>query len=286
VTGAAGQVGLSLTQSALPGFEIHPASRAELDVCDEALVCRYVENHGPDLVINAAAYTAVDRAETDIEQAIRANVIGPRNLALAVKSLSSSRMIHISTDFVFDGRRNTPYCPQDATGPLSVYGRTKLEGEQEVQRILGHRALLVRTGWVYSATGSNFLLTMLRLLRRDAAVRVVEDQVGTPTAAHSLARALWAFAARPDLSGIFHWSDAGVASWYDFSVGIAEEAAAAGLLPKTFSVAPIRSIEYPTAAARPTYSVLDKHTSVEALGIAPTHWRTNLRSVIKELQLA
>jgi dTDP-4-dehydrorhamnose reductase len=195
-------------------------------------------------------------------------------------------LLHISTDFVFDGRSYSPYRPTDATGPLGVYGATKLAGEQAVLKTLGHRATVVRTAWVYAAQGRNFLRTMLRLMNERGAVRVVADQIGTPTAAPSLAEVLWKFAARPDQSGVFHWADSGVASWYDFAVAIAEEGAPRGLINRVVQVTPVTTAEYPAPAARPAFSVLDKRSTLAALDIVPVHWRAKLRLVMDGLAVA
>jgi dTDP-4-dehydrorhamnose reductase len=192
--------------------------------------------------------------------------------------------VYVSTDFVFDGAQGRPYAPDDVPNPLSVYGRTKLAGEEVVRRTFAGAALVVRTAWVYSAVGQNFALTMLRLMRERDAVDVVSDQIGSPTWAESLARALWAAAARPEVRGTHHWTDAGVASWYDFAVAIQEEALAAGLLARPVPVRPLRTEEYPTPARRPAYSVLATSQTREALGLPAVHWRTNLRLMLQGIR--
>lgn len=280
ITGAGGQVGRALVAQAPPATNVRAVSHGELDIGDAAAVDRYVGDFRPEVIINAAAYTAVDKAENDEAAAIRGNIEGPRHLAVAAAA-TDARLIHISTDFVFDGRSSTPYKPDDATNPLGVYGRTKLAGERAVLEALGDRAAVVRTSWVYAAQGGNFMRTMLRLMSERGAVRVIADQVGTPTAAHSLAEVLWRLAGQREMTGVFHWSDAGVASWYDFAVAIAEEAHARGLLPKLPQVTPIATHEYPTPAVRPSYSVLDKSASYAALQLTPVHWRENLRRILE-----
>jgi dTDP-4-dehydrorhamnose reductase len=282
VTGAAGQVGRSLARSAPKDTRLLPVSHRDLDIADGDAVLAYVRSHAPELIINAAAHTAVDRAESEPELAQRVNADGPRHLAAAARAVGA-RLIHISTDFVFDGKSSVPYRPQDPTAPLSVYGRTKLTGERAVLETLPDRAAIVRTAWVYAAEGNNFVRTMLRVMNANGAVRVVADQVGTPTAADSLAQTLWKIASDPRITGIHHWTDAGVASWYDFAVAIAEEGAALGLVPPTVTVTPIATADYPTPAHRPTYSVLDK-TSLAAHGMVPAHWRRQLRAVLGEMQ--
>lgn len=283
LTGASGQLGQALRRCVPLAVELHAVDRTQLDISDAAQVNSLVNALRPQLIINAAAYTAVDKAESDEAAATRGNVDGPRNLANAIRDMDQARLLQVSTDFVFDGRSSSPYRPQDATNPLSVYGKTKLAGEQAVLSTLGARAAIIRTAWVYAAQGRNFLRTMLRLMNERGAVRVVTDQVGTPTAAHSLAQVLWQFALRPDLNGIYHWTDAGVASWYDFAVIIAEEARSLGVLTREASIAPIATHEYPTPAKRPAFSVLDKAATYAALNVAPAHWRERLREVLREV---
>jgi dTDP-4-dehydrorhamnose reductase len=285
IAGAAGQVGRALLSCIPQGSSVLGLTRADLDISDANSVEQRARAERPDVIICAGAYTAVDRAESEPELAARINIEGPRNLAQAAHEIGA-RLVHISTDFVFDGSASIAYRPDSPTNPLSVYGRTKLAGEQAVQSILPDRSVIVRTAWVYAVQGKNFLRTMLRLMESKGHVRVVADQIGTPTAAISLAKVLWALADRPDLSGVYHWTDAGVASWYDFAVAIAEEGAAVGLLPATVRVEPITTAEYPTPARRPSFSVLDSRTCVAALGLTPPHWRAALRTELKELKNA
>jgi dTDP-4-dehydrorhamnose reductase len=282
ITGAGGQVGRALLSTAPTTFQVLGISHGDLDIGDAKAVSEYFRLHSPDVVINAAAYTAVDRAESEPDLALRVNGEGPRNLAAAARD-SGARLVHISTDFVFDGAGSMPYRPDAPTGPLSVYGVTKLAGEKAVLEVLPERSVLVRTAWVYAADGTNFVRTMLRVMNANRAVRVVADQVGTPTAARGLAETLWKIVAQPQIAGIHHWTDAGVASWYDFAVAIAEEGASLGLVPADVTVAPIATVDYPTPARRPSYSVLDK-TSLTSLGLVPTHWRARLRGVLGEMQ--
>jgi dTDP-4-dehydrorhamnose reductase len=282
VTGARGQVGRAVIDAALPSMQIIAVGHGELDIGDAQAVDRFVGDTRPDVIVNAAAYTAVDRAETEAEQARRANATGPANLARAAAA-TAARLIHLSTDFVFDGKTTAPYRPDDPANPLNVYGTTKRAGEIAVREILPARSVVLRTAWVYDATGRNFLLTMLRLMRERGTVRVVADQFGTPTASHSLALAIWVTIAKSSVAGIHHWTDSGVASWYDFAVAIAEESALAGKLSAAAEVIPISSSEYPMPAKRPGFSVLDKAATTAALGMTPPHWRKSLRKVIGEI---
>lgn len=276
ITGARGQLGRALIATAPESAVLDATDVAELDICDAAAVAAHLAATRPDLVINAAAYTAVDRAESDEAAAHRINAEAVGNLARAAGD-TGARLVHVSTDFVFDGRQSTPYAPDAAPNPLSAYGRTKLAGEQAA----GAEALIVRTAWVYAAQGGNFVHTMLRLMAERDQVRVVADQIGTPTHATGLAEAIWSLSAR-DARGIFHHTDSGAASWYDFAVAIQEEALARGLLTREIPVEPIATADYPTPAMRPAYSVLDKSATAALIGTAP-HWRTRLRRMIEEL---
>ncbi|MDE0929084.1 MAG: dTDP-4-dehydrorhamnose reductase [Halioglobus sp.] len=280
VVGAGGQLGQELQRTSGPDIECLPMTRAQLDIADLAVVTQCLAAAAPQLVINAAAYTAVDKAESEVDAAQRGNVAGPLALAQACAQ-QGVRLIHISTDFVFDGSASQPYKPDAATAPLGEYGRSKRAGELAVQSVIP-QALILRTGWVYSRYGSNFVKTMLRLMSERDDLAVVADQVGTPTWAHGLAEAVWACAARPQLSGIYHWSDAGVCSWYDFAVAICEEALALGLLASTVKIRPITALEYPTPAQRPAYSVLDKTDSWRDFAVAGVHWRQQLRAMLED----
>jgi len=283
VTGASGQVGKELLRLAPPGVDLRPLARQQLDISDARAVRAQVAAFEPAVIINAAAYTAVDKAESEPDLSRAINTEGPRHLAAAALAIPGCRLLHISTDYSFDGRSAHAYKPEDATNPLSVYGRTKRDGERAVLEVLGDRAVVLRTAWVYAAEGRNFLLTMLRLMRERGAVRVVADQRGTPTAADSIAHALWSIAQRPQVRHILHWTDAGEATWYDFAVAIAEEGLAAGLLSKPPQVTPISTAEYPTPATRPANSVLDSRKSIALLGITPTHWRDSLRATLARI---
>jgi dTDP-4-dehydrorhamnose reductase len=279
VTGAGGQLGRSLLAAVPAGAETVGLDRAALDIANADAIEAAFAEHRPTLVINAAAYTAVDKAEDERDAAFAINAEAPGLLAAAA-ARAGARFLHVSTDFVFDGRQSHPYRPDDAVAPLGVYGASKQAGEARVAAAYPS-ALIVRTSWVYAARGKNFLLTMLRLLRERGQVRVVADQIGTPAHAAALARALWAMAAT-DAAGIVHWADAGTASWYDFAQAIAEEAEAAGLLAPGWQVDPISTAEFPTPARRPAYSVFDR-TSGWALAGQARHWRAELRDALKEI---
>jgi dTDP-4-dehydrorhamnose reductase len=281
ITGAGGQVGRLLRATCPAGIELVACAHGDLDIGDAGAVREKLERERPDAILNAAAYTAVDKAESEPQRARRINSEGPGHLATGARQIGA-RLVHISTDFVFDGHASSPYRPEALTHPLSVYGSTKRDGERAVLEALPDRSVIVRTAWVYAAEGANFMRTMLHLMGERRAVRVVADQVGTPTAARPLAEVLWQVVVRPEIRGIHHWTDAGVASWYDFAVAIAEEGAALELLPATVTVTPIATEEYPTAARRPPYSVLDKR-SLTGFGLVPAHWRQRLRETLRAL---
>ncbi|MHB8530600.1 MAG: dTDP-4-dehydrorhamnose reductase [Caulobacteraceae bacterium] len=280
ITGAGGQLGAALGEAAGPDWSVVGLTREALDIGDELAVRTAIAAERPDLIFNAAAFTAVDRAESESQTAFRINRDGPAHLAAAATNIGA-RLIHISTDFVFDGRRGRPYRPADPTAPLGVYGASKLAGEEAVLASTA-KALVVRTAWVYAARGRNFLLTMLRLMGERDEVRVVADQIGSPTSAASLAVALWRLA-ELEAGGILHLTDAGVASWYDFAVAIAEEGLNRGLLARAASVAPIATEDYPTPAARPAFSVLDCRDAWRLLGAPTPHWRASLAKVMAQL---
>lgn len=278
ITGASGQLGRALVACAPDRIALLALPSASLDITDRAAVEAAIRDHAPDLVINAAAYTKVDAAEDMPDLAERVNHLAVANLAHATQQ-NGARLIQISTDFVFDGMAPHAYRPDAPTAPLNIYGKTKLAGEAAA----GPAALIVRTSWLYSAYGNNFVATMLRLMREKPTLRVVDDQIGTPTSAHALAAAIWDLAAT-DRTGILHYSDSGVASWYDFAVAIMEEAVAIGLLDRPVEVLPIPASEYPTPAKRPHFSVLDKRDTIAAIGRVPAHWRANLRDILKAIK--
>jgi dTDP-4-dehydrorhamnose reductase len=279
VAGAAGQVGRELQLTSPRELEVTALGRDELDITNAESVEVVIRNAAPDIVINAAAYTAVDRAESEEDLAFAVNATGASHLAATTRSLGA-RLVHLSTDYVFDGCRPRPWQPDDEPRPLSAYGRTKLAGEKAVLSIAGDRALIVRTSWIYSRYGSNFVKTMLDLLAARSELEVVCDQIGSPTWGRPLGRAIWDLALRPQARGILHWSDAGVASWYDFAVAIQETGIGLGLLDREIPISPISASEHPTAARRPAFSVLDTTATRELLGYHPLHWRRALRDML------
>ena len=281
ITGAGGQLGRALLARVPEKFSVRGVTHEQLDIADARAVDSALRAFGPDAVINAAGFTRVDDAEKEIDAARRANATGPEVLASACRG-TASWLVQVSTDYVFDGAQSHPYAPAAPTNPLSVYGRTKLAGEQAVTRELPAHSTVVRTSWLYAADGRNFLTTMLRLMRSRPQLTVVTDQIGAPTSVPGLARVLWAFA-RHRAAGIYHWCDSGVASWYDFAVAIAEEAVPFGLLASSPPILPIASADYPTAARRPPCSLLDKRDTERLLGVAALHWRRAVRDTLAAL---
>jgi dTDP-4-dehydrorhamnose reductase len=280
VTGAGGQLGKALVNSAPPGTELRSVTHAELDIAEPSAVAIALRDFQPDLVLNAAAFTAVDEAERVPEAAARTNTLGPKVLAAACAS-HGAWLTHVSTDYVFDGAQSHPYDTSALAHPLSVYGRTKLEGENAVRQQLPQGATVVRASWLYSARGG-FAARMLALMASRPQLSIVADQIGVPTSAEGLARVLWSISARRTV-GLWHWCNSGVASWYDFAVATAEIAVELKLLTAAPAITAISSVEYPSAAARPPYSVLDKRATEKLLGITAPHWKDALRTTLGEL---
>ncbi|OYX64245.1 MAG: dTDP-4-dehydrorhamnose reductase [Sphingomonadales bacterium 32-64-17] len=273
ITGANGQLGRGLIATAPATVDIHPVTRDDCDLADSSTIAALVAQVSPDLVINAAAYTAVDKAESDEDTARAINA----EAVAALVAAHEGKLVHVSTDFVFDGMASRAYRPDDSRNPISAYGRSKAEGEDHLR----DSDLLVRTAWVYTAGGTNFVRTMLRLMAEKPALNVVADQIGAPTWAPGLGRTIWGLVAK-EASGTFHHSDAGVASWYDFAVAIQEEALALGMLGKAIPITPIPTSAYPTPAARPAFSLLDCSKTRALLEDGHTHWRCNLRAMLTE----
>jgi len=289
LTGAAGQLGQALIASTPPGVELVACSRAELDLADPAACRAAVQAHRPSWVLNAGAYTAVDKSESEPELAQAVNAGAPGAFAEALAE-TGGRLLQVSTDFVFNGLQGSPYRPEQGLDPLGVYGASKAAGEAAALQLPGSRVL--RTSWVYGPVGHNFCRTMLRLHREREQLGVVADQVGCPTSTATLAAACWraiGVGLEPDAEGslprILHWSDAGVASWYDFAVAIGDLGVVAGLLERTARVLPLTTADYPTPAQRPSYSLLDCSSSRAALGLKPLHWRAALAEVLSSSEL-
>lgn len=286
VTGANGQLGQCFQQAAAqwPGQDFVFTGSAELDVTNRRAVGRFLgAQKGLRWVVNCAAYTAVDKAESEPSKAKKINVLGTKNLAVVCAELDVP-LLHFSTDYVYHSRQNTPFRETDPVSPKGVYARTKLAGERAALRAQP-LTMVIRTSWVYSAFGQNFVKTMLRLGRERAALNVVADQIGSPTYAPDLANAVLKIIQKVEsgevdrsaLAGIWHYANEGVASWYDFATAIFE------IQQINCQVRPIATQEYPTPAQRPPFSVLDKSKIKTAFGLEIPHWRESLRRCLKEL---
>jgi len=283
VIGKSGQLAQALANLSTVNVEIICLGREQIDILDKSSLLNTIKEQNIDAVINACAYTAVDLAEKEPEQAYKINTLAVKNLAEVCKELSL-HFVHISTDFVFNGLKSSPYLPNDDINPLSVYGKTKAEAEQLLTEIIPNSSCIIRTSWVYSTYGNNFVKSMVRLMAEKPELGIISDQIGSPTYAKGLAQVSLT-AALEKVSGIQHWTDAGVASWYDFAVAIQELAIEKGLLVKAIPIKPIKTISYPTPATRPSYSVLDKSSSILAFPNLPIiHWRKQLSSMLDELQ--
>ena len=278
VTGANGQLGNEMQVLARENLQ-HTyffTDVQELDICDEQAVYAYVSEHKIDIIVNCAAYTAVDKAEDNVELCDKLNNIAPGYLARAAQA-NGAAMIQVSTDYVFDGTAHIPYTEEEPTCPASVYGSTKLAGEQNV---MDHceKAMVIRTAWLYSIYGNNFVKTMIRLGQERDSLGVIFDQIGTPTYANDLAQAIFAAINKGVVRGIYHFSDEGVCSWYDFTIAIHRLAGIASC-----KVKPLHTADYPAKAPRPHYSVLDKTKIKTTFGIEIPHWEESLKRCIDTL---
>jgi len=281
VTGHPGQLSSAL-KAAVGGDPLWIfKAKSELDITDRQAVRAVIGDCSIGTVVNTAAYTAVDAAEADSINAERLNADAPGFIAEACREVEA-RMIHVSTDFVFDGTACSPIPPGTPVSPISVYGRSKAAGEDRVREILGSDALIVRTAWLYSAGPTNFVATMLRLMSTRDRISVIDDQIGSPTWASTLGLAI-SNLVMSGAAGTHHVTDSGVASWFDFAVAIQELALEIGILTRKIRIEPISTSAFPTKAARPAYSVLDKTSTNAILGRHAPHWRTSLRQCLESI---
>jgi dTDP-4-dehydrorhamnose reductase len=280
LTGRNGQVGWELERALAPLGEVIACDRATLDLAQPDRIVSVVRATQPDVVVNAAAYTAVDKAESEPEAAFAVNAHGVRILAEEAKR-AGALLVHYSTDYVFDGTKGSPYVEDDEPGPLNVYGRSKLAGEQAI-RDAGGRFLILRTSWVFAPRGKNFFLTVRRLLREKDEIRVVSDQIGAPTSAAALAAVTAGLLERHgpsalgDASGVYHATAAGHTSWHGFAVEIAQLEQAS--LPKPPRLVPIPSSQYPTAARRPKNSRLSNEKLNRTFAVTLPSWQDGLKA--------
>ena len=278
ITGANGQLGHEMQALATvhPEHTYYFTDVQELDICDATAVKAFVTDRPVDVIVNCAAFTAVDRAEDEPELCDRLNHLAPGYLAAAAEACGAA-FIQISTDYVFDGTAHLPYTEEVESCPNSVYGRTKLAGEQAAMAGCG-RTMIIRTAWLYSTYGNNFVKTMIRLGKERESLGVVFDQIGTPTYAADLAKAIFVVMAQGVKPGIYHFSNEGVCSWYDFTLAIHR---LAGIT--TCKVRPLHSAEYPAKAPRPAYSVLDKTRIKQTYGVEIPHWEESLKQCVDRL---
>ena len=278
ITGANGQLGneMRVLSAEYPEYSYFFTDVEELNICNEQAVMDYVEDHQIHVIVNCAAYTAVDKAEEDVELCTKLNADAVGYLAKAAEA-NGAEFIQISTDYVFDGTAHIPYQETEPTCPNSVYGSTKLSGEQNALTLCT-RSMVIRTAWLYSTFGNNFVKTMIRLGRERDSLGVIFDQVGTPTYARDLARAIFAAIRQGVTPGIYHFSNEGVCSWYDFTKAIHR---LAGIT--TCQVKPLHTSEYPTKAKRPHYSVLDKTKIKNMYGIEVPYWEDSLTECIYQM---
>lgn len=282
--GCNGQIGTQLQKTLQPTSNLKAVARPIAELAQPETLRNLIAENQPEIIINAAAYTAVDKAESEAELANTINATAPKVLAQEAEK-SQALLIHISTDYIFDGKASRPYQENDPTNPLSVYGKTKLAGEEAIRSNCSNH-LILRTAWVYGTFGkSNFIKTMLRLGAQKPELKVVADQIGSPTWAKDIAQTIAVLIAKtPQKNGIYHYTNSGVASWYDFAVAIFEEAKQLGFPLNIQRVIPITTSEYPTPATRPSYSVLDCAKISTIIESHPPHWRQSLREMLQEFQ--
>ena len=283
VTGANGQLGNEINQlsKGFVNYDFLFTDIAELDLCDKEALSTYISKNKPKWIINCAAYNAVDKAETDMESALRVNQQAVKNIVTAIKGMDV-KFIHVSTDYVFDGMNNIPYNENDEPNPSTAYGFSKRQGEIEALRY--SNSMVIRTAWLYSSYGANFVKTIIKKGKEKGLLKVVYDQVGTPTYARDLAKVILSIVNYDEIGkisfkpGIYHFSDEGVCSWYDFAIAIIEEAQI------DCSVVPILSSEYDYKTKRPAFSVLNKQKIKETYNIEIPYWRDSLKECIKQLR--
>jgi dTDP-4-dehydrorhamnose reductase len=256
--------------------------RNDIDITNERNIARVLDGYEINNIINASAYTAVDKAESEPERAFALNATGVENLA-KYAAKKGIHLVHVSTDYVFAGDKGAPYLVDEPHAPIGVYGTSKAAGEKAILKVNSNRSCVIRTSWVYSTFGNNFVKTMLRLMGEKPELGVIDDQIGSPTSASALAKTC-IHAAQHGVVGIHHFTDSGICSWYDFALAIQDMGLKYGLLSRVIPVKPIPSSAYPTPAKRPSYSVLDKSTLKTAFErLQPKHWREELELVVKQL---
>lgn len=286
--GSNGMLAQAVTKQAPENYDIIPFDLPEFDMTDRNLVLRDLGEVSPDVIINCAAYTQVDKCESEESLAHKVNADGPENLAMAATQ-NNAVLVHVSTDYVFDGTKTAPYLEGDATNPQSAYGRTKLAGEQAIIQSGLEQYFIIRTSWLYGPGGPNFVETMLRLAGEREELGIVADQHGTPTFTYDLAKAIFILLNKSSLStshsslpfGVYHYSNFGQCSWYDFACEIFRQARASGQSLKVQTVNPIATEDYPLPAKRPAYSVFSKEKYLQETGVPVPDWQSSLQEYFK-----
>tara|TARA_B100000579_G_scaffold352723_1_gene307188 strand:+ start:7557 stop:8462 length:906 start_codon:yes stop_codon:yes gene_type:complete len=291
LTGGTGQLGSSIQKNVPSLVNLFSPGRKELDLSSISSCREAIKKYRPDWIINSGAFTSVDSAESNKDLAFQINHIAPSIFSEELEK-SSGKILQISTDYVFNGKKSSPYTTNNKTNPISVYGASKLAGEEAILKLKDSK--VIRTSWLYGPTGKNFCSTMLRLHEKNAGssnpLKVVSDQIGCPTNTFDLSIACWRIIEicesnlHHKLPKIFHWSDAGVASWYDFANAIGEIGVLEGLIKDSSKVIPIRTDEYKTAAKRPNYSLLDCNSTLSALKLERSYWRDALRKILIQMK--
>ena len=284
VTGANGQLGRTFLQYFAESnlsrrYVALPCDRHNMDLRNEKTVRSFLSTHQPSMIINCGGYTAVDKAEVEPEIAQKVNSDAVAYISMWA-SKNKCRVIHISTDFIFDGRKSRPYLTTDPAHPSGVYGKTKLEGEKQIKRILPRSGVIIRTSWLYSEYRNNFVKTMIKLMEKESSVGVVSDQIGSPTSTHSLVALILKVIEKEGFYGVLHWCDGACISWYDFALEIQRQAVKHGILKRKTLVKPIVSSEYKTLAVRPPYSVLSRGDTIRQFPMTALDWKMELNEVL------
>ena len=289
LTGYSGQLGKSIIYSKPKNINIICKNRSQLDLLSRDSCLKIVKDNKPDWIINCAAYTNVDKAEKEKDLAYNLNSLTPKYLSEAVRDYGGD-ILHISTDYVFNGKKNIPYLPNDKKSPISTYGYTKSKGEDFILKVLSdlNKGNIIRTSWLMSIYGNNFALKIIEKMKTTEKLKIIFDQLGSPTTASSLAHACWKTiklkSKNKTVPNIMHFTNSGVASWYDVAISLAEIGCELNILNKEINILPINSEEYPTAAIRPKYSVLNSFETFERLSLKPVYWKNAIKDLLLELK--
>ena len=284
VFGQDGQLGKTLKDLQPKEMKVFYSGRSDLDLSNQKKLEAYLNSLKPQIVLNASAYTSVDGAETEIDLAHTINCEAPATMAKYVKS-ENAKILHISTDYVFDGCKRTAYLPDDEKNPKSEYGKSKLAGETALLKYAQKNSMIIRTSWLFSEYGSNFVKTMLDLMSKRTEISVVSDQTGSPTYARALAEAVWLILTGNRFKpGIYHWTNSGKTTWFDFANLIKKLGARKGLISRPAAILPVSSQDFKTKAVRPVFSVLDSQSLIELIDHQPSNWEASLEEMLERLR--